>query len=283
MMIVPTTWCSGRIAFQEVQLKGDWLKSKTITLYARAFGVIDMHKSGNSERDETERRLRERLQAITLTSSAQKHRDNLEHKRLKASKKSRRKRDKTKEPDSTGLKKPSGKATTTATGLLSNQIEEYQVQPGDTLTSVAARFDLTPSELCRINRLFCRSLFPGQLIKIPKVAADVPDQTKDPNTSVDDAQLKRDNNQSSDDIRATGCLKITDDGTDLAEQISSQERNDGDEKVRSLRAPEDANSTEADKVSVQSDESSELEDTSESVSRVGFSRACTHCFTLKAK
>ncbi|KAF7233473.1 hypothetical protein EG68_09076 [Paragonimus skrjabini miyazakii] len=47
-------------------------------------------------------------------------------------------------------------------------ILEYKVQPGDTLSSVAARFQSTPSELCQLNKLFCRSLFPDQIIKVPK-------------------------------------------------------------------------------------------------------------------
>ncbi|KAA3671191.1 uncharacterized protein DEA37_0000450, partial [Paragonimus westermani] len=44
---------------------------------------------------------------------------------------------------------------------------EYKVQPGDTLSSVAVRYQSTPSELYQVNRLFCRSLFPGQIIKVP--------------------------------------------------------------------------------------------------------------------
>ncbi|KAF5399478.1 hypothetical protein PHET_07047 [Paragonimus heterotremus] len=47
-------------------------------------------------------------------------------------------------------------------------ILEYKVQSGDTLSSVAARFQSTPSELCQLNKLFCRSLFPDQIIKVPK-------------------------------------------------------------------------------------------------------------------
>ncbi|KAF8565684.1 hypothetical protein P879_07336 [Paragonimus westermani] len=47
-------------------------------------------------------------------------------------------------------------------------IMEYEVQPGDTLSSVAVRYQSTPSELYQVNRLFCRSLFPGQIIKVPK-------------------------------------------------------------------------------------------------------------------
>ncbi|VDP50797.1 unnamed protein product [Schistosoma mattheei] len=47
------------------------------------------------------------------------------------------------------------------------QTTEYVVQEGDSFNSVAARFDLTPSELCRINKLLSRTLFVGQVIKLP--------------------------------------------------------------------------------------------------------------------
>ncbi len=39
--------------------------------------------------------------------------------------------------------------------------------PSDTLTSVAARFDTTPSELAILNRLPARTVFPGQEIRVP--------------------------------------------------------------------------------------------------------------------
>lgn len=41
------------------------------------------------------------------------------------------------------------------------------MEASDTLTSVAARFDTTPSELCKINRLAARTVFPGQVIRVP--------------------------------------------------------------------------------------------------------------------
>ncbi|XKL62053.1 hypothetical protein PGB90_001886 [Kerria lacca] len=44
----------------------------------------------------------------------------------------------------------------------------YKVEPSDTLTSVAARFDTTPSELAILNRLSSRTVFPGQLIRVPE-------------------------------------------------------------------------------------------------------------------
>jgi LysM repeat protein len=40
----------------------------------------------------------------------------------------------------------------------------YTVQSNDTLTSLAARFDTTPSELVAINKLHSRLIFPGQVI-----------------------------------------------------------------------------------------------------------------------
>ncbi|XP_025419084.1 oxidation resistance protein 1 isoform X4 [Sipha flava] len=43
----------------------------------------------------------------------------------------------------------------------------YKVEASDTLTSVAARFDTTPSELAILNRLSSRTLFPGQALRVP--------------------------------------------------------------------------------------------------------------------
>ncbi|XP_050541417.1 oxidation resistance protein 1 isoform X3 [Daktulosphaira vitifoliae] len=43
----------------------------------------------------------------------------------------------------------------------------YKVEASDTLTSVAARFDTTPSELAILNRLSSRTVFPGQVIRVP--------------------------------------------------------------------------------------------------------------------
>ncbi|KAH8850159.1 Oxidation resistance protein 1 [Schistosoma japonicum] len=47
------------------------------------------------------------------------------------------------------------------------QTLEYVVQEGDSFNSVAARFDITPSELCRVNKFLTRTLFVGQVIKLP--------------------------------------------------------------------------------------------------------------------
>ncbi|XP_042882971.1 oxidation resistance protein 1-like [Penaeus japonicus] len=47
----------------------------------------------------------------------------------------------------------------------------YTVSANDTLTSIAARFDTTPSELTKINRLSTRFLFPGQVLAVPDKSA----------------------------------------------------------------------------------------------------------------
>nr|XP_027209243.1 uncharacterized protein LOC113802815 [Penaeus vannamei] len=47
----------------------------------------------------------------------------------------------------------------------------YTVSANDTLTSIAARFDTTPSELTKINRISTRFLFPGQVLAVPDKSA----------------------------------------------------------------------------------------------------------------
>ncbi|XP_064597789.1 LOW QUALITY PROTEIN: oxidation resistance protein 1-like [Liolophura sinensis] len=44
---------------------------------------------------------------------------------------------------------------------------EYQVQVSNTLESIAAQFDTTPSELAKLNKLPSRMIFPGQVIYVP--------------------------------------------------------------------------------------------------------------------
>ncbi|XP_055871703.1 oxidation resistance protein 1-like isoform X4 [Biomphalaria glabrata] len=44
---------------------------------------------------------------------------------------------------------------------------EYQVKDGDTLVKIGAHFDVTPSELIKINRLVSRTVFVGQTLFIP--------------------------------------------------------------------------------------------------------------------
>ena len=41
------------------------------------------------------------------------------------------------------------------------------MESSDTLTSIAAKFHLTPSELAKMNRLSSRLVFPGQLLYVP--------------------------------------------------------------------------------------------------------------------
>lgn len=45
-----------------------------------------------------------------------------------------------------------------------------QVTASDTLTSIAARFDTTPSELTKLNKLTTRFVYPGQVIAVPDKA-----------------------------------------------------------------------------------------------------------------
>ncbi|CAH8828264.1 unnamed protein product [Trichobilharzia szidati] len=79
---------------------------------------------------------------------------------------------KTKEKQSEVVNKPEKKQNI-------QQTMEYVVQEGDSFNSVAARFDVTPSELCRINRFLSRTLFVGQMIKVP-VNQEMVKTTEDP-------------------------------------------------------------------------------------------------------
>ena len=53
------------------------------------------------------------------------------------------------------------------------------MEASDTLTSVAARFDTTPSELAILNRLPSRTVFPGQVIRVPDKSAKGSDADDD--------------------------------------------------------------------------------------------------------
>ncbi|XP_035209758.1 oxidation resistance protein 1-like isoform X2 [Stegodyphus dumicola] len=44
----------------------------------------------------------------------------------------------------------------------------YEVQSSDTLEGIAARYNITPSELAVLNKLSYRTVFPGQIIYIPE-------------------------------------------------------------------------------------------------------------------
>ncbi|CAL1294138.1 unnamed protein product [Larinioides sclopetarius] len=69
----------------------------------------------------------------------------------------------TEEGASSQEKKPLGRTLTQPTGT-----EQYKAQASDTLAGIAARFDTTPSELAKLNRLSARMVFPGQLLYVPE-------------------------------------------------------------------------------------------------------------------
>lgn len=66
-------------------------------------------------------------------------------------------------------------------------IEKYllQVADRDTLTSVAARFDTTPSELTKLNRLATPFIFPGQQLYVP--LRNAPDNESEGSTPIEDS------------------------------------------------------------------------------------------------
>jgi len=59
-------------------------------------------------------------------------------------------------------------STSGSTGRLAEDTLAYTVHGSDTLTSVAARFDTTPSELVSLNKLHSRLIFPGQVLQVPR-------------------------------------------------------------------------------------------------------------------
>ncbi|XP_074040420.1 TLD domain-containing protein mustard isoform X3 [Leptinotarsa decemlineata] len=61
----------------------------------------------------------------------------------------------------------------------------YTVADRDTLTSVAARFDTTPSELTKLNRLATPYIFPGQQIYVP--SREIPENESEGSTPVEDS------------------------------------------------------------------------------------------------
>ncbi|XP_076058334.1 TLD domain-containing protein mustard isoform X5 [Oratosquilla oratoria] len=71
-------------------------------------------------------------------------------------------------PGKMGVKTTQDPATTT-----------YTVRSTDTLTSIAARFDTTPSELSKLNRLATRFLFPGQILVVPDKPSQTPELSQD--------------------------------------------------------------------------------------------------------
>lgn len=65
----------------------------------------------------------------------------------------------------------------------------FQVGNRDTLTSVAARFDTTPSELTSINKLNSSFIYPGQQLLVPDKSAASGENTEDndSNSSIKDS------------------------------------------------------------------------------------------------
>ncbi|XP_057666568.1 nuclear receptor coactivator 7 isoform X2 [Diorhabda carinulata] len=61
----------------------------------------------------------------------------------------------------------------------------YTVADRDTLTSVAARFDTTPSELTKLNRLATPYIFPGQQLYVPN--REQPENDSEGSTPVEDS------------------------------------------------------------------------------------------------
>lgn len=59
-----------------------------------------------------------------------------------------------------------------------------QVADRDTLTSIAARFDTTPSELTKLNRLATPFVFPGQQLYVP--LRETADNESENSTPVED-------------------------------------------------------------------------------------------------
>lgn len=61
----------------------------------------------------------------------------------------------------------------------------YTVRDRDTLTSLAARFDTTPSELTKLNRLATQFIFPGQTLLVPDKKKDGDKESDGPSESGD--------------------------------------------------------------------------------------------------
>ncbi|XP_065214765.1 nuclear receptor coactivator 7 isoform X8 [Planococcus citri] len=79
----------------------------------------------------------------------------------------------------------------------------YKVEASDTLTSVAARFDTTPSELAILNRLPSRTVFPGQVIRVPE-KKQVPADGENSETNSEGAEHCSISDESADTENAAG-------------------------------------------------------------------------------
>lgn len=47
--------------------------------------------------------------------------------------------------------------------MLNGNFYSLQVQPSDTLEGIAARYNIMPSELTKLNKLITRTVFSGQV------------------------------------------------------------------------------------------------------------------------
>ena len=64
--------------------------------------------------------------------------------------------------------------TPPATDSTEDDVIVHEVKGSETLVSIAARYDTTPSLLAQHNRLSSRLIFPGQKLKIPPKNAATP-------------------------------------------------------------------------------------------------------------
>ncbi|XP_054271822.1 nuclear receptor coactivator 7-like isoform X2 [Macrosteles quadrilineatus] len=108
----------------------------------------------------------------------------------------------------------------------------YTVEPNDTLASVAAHFDITPSELAILNRLPSRTVFPGQVIRVP-------DKRRRDQDS-EDKENKQDNPESDkgDDKEKDDKSEVCDEEMDMLEKLRLTSPKPGHaERVRTPLSP----------------------------------------------
>jgi LysM repeat protein len=76
----------------------------------------------------------------------------------------------------------------------------YVVKDRDTLTSVAARFDTTPSELTQINRLGSSFIYSGQTLLVPDKSKLKDDDNSSETSGETDGSKDRKGSSHTDDI-----------------------------------------------------------------------------------
>ncbi|XP_046667905.1 nuclear receptor coactivator 7 isoform X9 [Homalodisca vitripennis] len=107
----------------------------------------------------------------------------------------------------------------------------YTVEPTDTLASVAAHFDITPSELAILNRLPSRTVFPGQVIRVP-------DKRRRDGTDSEDKENKQDNPEGTGDTANDDKNEVCDDEMDMLEKLRLTSPKPGHaERVRTPLSP----------------------------------------------